>query len=140
MYLVTNNESFLEFAQDTAKWYENNKFEENGVFWKTKRISTSTSYSNYTIYKFGSAGAGIFLINLYSATGNLNYLYLSENVTRSLLNEANQSIGYHWPVLYKTTGNYITSQRAGTSGIGKYFLNFSDGKSSFPFKASQKRL
>ena len=51
MYEATGNNSYLEFAKNTASWYENNKINNNGTSWQTTiKIAAQTNYYIYTSF------------------------------------------------------------------------------------------
>lgn len=96
LYQTTGKTEFLTRARDYAQWLDQNKsVDDAGIYW---RISP-TYEKIFTGLAHGAAGVGMFLVDLYSATGESEYLAWAEST-------------YQW------MRQYIVNFRENGGGIG----------------------
>jgi hypothetical protein len=124
-YSVTNNQDYLLFARQIGNWLIAN--EKNGL-WNLGAADLLTDDINeagfYTGYGAGSAGIGIFLLDLYSNTLEKKFISgiskITEMFRKLALNDENM---VSWTIQNEGTQKDIirTDLKMGLAGIGLFF-------------------
>jgi len=89
----------LEVAEKAATWIISNATPDSGGYkWPTIWPAPTGAIYNCGIYDSGTAGVGIFLLELYDRTGNSTYLDYAKGAAQWIISEAISSLGgYWWP-------------------------------------------
>ncbi len=119
LYLATKNETFLDYAEKVANWLsdlEQADIVHGGLKWPAWEGS-----NDFLTGMDGSAGIGLFYMELAYATGNYQYFEKAKAAAESLIGAANVTGPFvNWPRYLNGTGTIYTGF-AGTAGVG-YFL------------------
>ena len=124
-YQITNNNDYLLFARQIGNWLAAN--EKNGL-WKTGGADLLTEQPNedgsFTGYGAGSAGIGIFLLDLYHITKDTKYLQTIKDINDMFTNLASVSGDSVSIPIQKVDSQQEVIQsnlKMGLAGIGLYF-------------------
>ncbi|KYK31995.1 MAG: hypothetical protein AYK22_00095 [Thermoplasmatales archaeon SG8-52-3] len=119
LYKTLSDTFYLEYASGAANWLLSVAVFENQNECKWPSSQYATDYCTDIIY--GAAGIGLFLLQMYDLTNNIEYLNYSRYAGNWLINQAKPSgSGYKWEVSNNCPYIY-TGFSHGAAGIG-YFL------------------
>lgn len=123
-YSATKNSEYLLIAQQIGNWLIS---EEKNGFWTYGGVDLLTnnadSAGSYTGYGAGSAGIGIFLLDLYSATHEVKYISAVKQIMTMFSSYANiNSNNFSIPIQIDKSNPEIYSSdlTMGLSGIGLF--------------------
>ena len=124
-YLTTKNNDYLLFSRQIGNWLA---AKESNGFWKTGGADLLTENMNeagsYTGFGAGSAGIGIFLLDLYNVTQDSTYLKPIIDITNMFSKEAittGNEISYPIQKVDSQSTVIQTDLKMGLAGIGLYF-------------------
>ncbi len=119
MFEGTGNATYLDYAKGAAQWLISIKWP--GEFCWAQREG-GTNQELCTGQSEGNAGIGTFFLDLFSHTGNLTYLTVTEGVAGWLQKIKKEYNGFYWNT-YSTLKIISSGWAGGAAGIGTFFLD-----------------
>ena len=124
-YQITKNPDYLLFAEQIGNWLAangtNGLWNVGGADLLTNSINSAGSFTGFGA---GSAGIGMFLLDLYNATSKNTYLKVIKQITNMYTKEAiiaGDTISFYTKIGDPTQKVIQTDLKMGLAGIGLYF-------------------
>jgi len=118
-YQITNNATYLTYADGAAQWLTSVAVSENSGYKWDYAIGSNSYKLGYT---WGTAGVGEFFLKAYQITGNSTYLDHAYGAAQWVISQAKpQGGGYYWNKS-PSASSYLTDLR-GVTGDGRFLLH-----------------